>query len=447
MLVPRRAFPVPFAIVAAAVTTLLVLFAIVRTQFWTYGADSGTFAQAILNTPDAMSDDFEGGSHFAVHFSPILALLYPLLALTHSLLALQLVQIALVIAAVCGFYVLIEPHVGRRLAIGLGILALLYPPVPALAFSEFHELSFAPVLLVAMLIALDRRSWTWYAVATAAALCVREDVAVVILCLGIGASIVGAVTRKRETILVGAGTAFAAAAVLAAYFGAIVPHFGSWGPSHFYAYGSVVGAAFATGLWQRTTYVLEILVPLALLPLLTRWWGLAIPGLAIVLLANSAEVWRMGMHYEALWLPWILVASAIAVAELRRSRGERFAFRWICVAIGTSLAALFVADPMHLGHYLRPSYRDLASARRALDCVPSDATLATHDEWFAATALERRHVRGARLDGSEYYVFADDYPNVEFQNRTLPALREAARSRYHVVCRYGSVVVYRRVPT
>lgn len=457
--VTRRAtFPPTFIVAVAAVTIVLVGFAVIRTNLWTYGADSGTFARLIANTPAAMYDGFERGSHFRVHWSPILALLYPVVVGTHSLLALQISQILLVVGSICVFYLLIEPHVGRRLAVALGILALLYPPLPALAFSEFHELSFAPLLIFAMLLAIDRRRWGWYAVATAFALCVREDFTLIVGCFGI-LLLVGAPMRRRPDYAVcGALTAVAAAGVLAAYFFVVVPRFGAWSPSHFYQYPfadgpvALLGALIseprvvlqALATWQRGTYLLEIVVPLALLPLLSRWVLLALPALTVVLLANSADVWRMGMHYEALWLPWILVSCAAAVRYLQRTWGDVAARRWTGAAIAASVGFLLFANPMHVGHYLRPSYHDLDSARRALDCVPRSSSLATHDEWYSAIALDRPQITGPGLRGDDYYVFAEDYPNAEFQRVTRPALLRASHHAYRVVCRYGSVAVYRR---
>ena len=44
---------------------------------------------------------------------------------------------------------------------------------------------------------------------------------------------------------------------------------------------------------------------------------------------------------------------------------------------------------MHPLHYLHPYYHDLADARRAVACVPQNASMSTYDEWFSAVAADR----------------------------------------------------------
>ena len=111
----------------------------VRAALWTYGADTGTFAIAIQNLPRGMYDPFEHASHFRFHWSPILVMLYPLLAVTRSVLTLQIVQIALVVGAVFAYYSLIVRYIDKALALRCAIIALFYPPLIALAFSEFRN--------------------------------------------------------------------------------------------------------------------------------------------------------------------------------------------------------------------------------------------------------------------------------------------------------------------
>ncbi|MGA8576402.1 MAG: DUF2079 domain-containing protein, partial [Candidatus Cybelea sp.] len=255
----------------------------------------------------------------------------------------------------------------------------------------------------------------------------------------------------------GAALAAGAAAALALYYGIITPRLGGWTPSHFYVYPFANGPLalvlaplrhplqFARAIFTfgRLTYVLEALVPLLFLPLRSRWALLALPGGAIVLLANSGYVWRMGDHYAALWIPWLLVATVMGVASLVRRRNERVAGRWVGLAGVLCAIFLIVFDPAHPLHYLHSYYGDLADARRALGCVPKDAPLSTHDEWFSAIAAQRPRATIDRAGGLEYLVYAQDYPNVTYQSRVRPAVAaEAARGQYRVLCHFGNVSAY-----
>jgi hypothetical protein len=184
--------------------------------------------------------------------------------------------------------------------------------------------------------------------------------------------------------------------------------------------------------------VLEALVPLAFLPLFSRWMLLALPGFGIVLLANSDLVYHMGNHYAALWIPWLLAAAAFAAAE-------RNTLRWSTVALTLAGLVLIFFNPMHPAHFLHPDYHDIRAARRALACVPPGASVATHDEWFSAIAARHPQATLGTIRGVDYLVYADDYPNAEFQARVLPALRgQVAAGTYREVCRFGAVATYER---
>ena len=453
---------------------VLLACACIRVAFWTYGADTGTFAIAIQNVPHAMYDPFEGGSHFRFHWSPILAALYPLLAVVPSVLALQILQILLVVGAVFAYYSLIEPYLGAPLALRCAIVALLYPPLIALAFSEFHELAFAPILTFLALRAVSLRKWTWYALCAVLLSCVREDVALLTglfgaLLVGYGllpchrelvereahpgiarqAPVLRQAQDDKAFVIAGIATMIGDAIVLLLYFGVLIPHLGGWVPSAFYAYpyhNGIVAVARQILTVGRLTYLLEVVVPLALLPLLTPWFWLAVPGLAIVLLANSGEVWRMGMHYVALWLPWVLLAMAAGVSQIHSRAGERAAAGWVSVATALCVLFLIFFNPTHAAHYLRPGYADMSAVRQVMHCVPADAMLATHDEWYAAMAFRHPNVTIGPSPSAAYWLLADDYPNAEFQEKGLPEVRrQVANGAMKEICRSDRVAVYRRV--
>jgi uncharacterized membrane protein len=450
---------------------VLVALAIVRAKLWTYGSDTGTFAQIVAAAFDGMRNGVESGSHFRYHWSPSLALLWPFVGLTHSALGLQFVQAAATVA--CGPLVasLATPYLARRLADLLGLLTLLYPPLLALGFDEFHELGLFTPLALALVLCADRGRWTWFAFVGVVAIGLREDAAltlivfgIVLLCIGLRRRSVGRgllegfSPQPRPLAVAGTALAAGAAAALTGYYSVVTPQLGGWVPSHFYVYPFASGplalvaspflrpVAFARAIFTfgRLTYVLEALVPLAFLPLRSRWALLALPGGAIVLLANSGYVWRMGDHYAALWIPWLLVATVAAVASLAARGSERVAGGWTKLAVALCALFLIAFDPLHPLHYLHSYYPDLSDARRALACVPKNASLATHDEWFSAIAAQRPRATIDRTQGVDYLVYAADYPNLTYQSRVWPKVAaEVARGEYRVVCRYGDVAAYR----
>jgi uncharacterized membrane protein len=433
---------------AAATFAVLAILAALRIERWTYGADTGTFVQVVLDAFGGMHDGIEHGTHYRYHWSPALALLWPFLALTHAALTLQLIQAAATVTAGPLIYALVEPRAGSRLAQRMAIVTLLYPPLLAVGWDEFHEVGLFTPLALGALVAADRRRWGAFTACVVAACGLREDVCLELAFVGIALGIGG--WRSR---LAWFATAALALASLGVYYGIVIPRLGGeWIPAHFYIYSFARGPlalaaapllhplAFARAVFTfgRLTYLLEALVPLAFLPLFSRWSLLALPGLCIVLLANSGLVYHMGNHYAALWIPWLLAGSAFAAAR-RSALGQ-------CTAalILTALVLAFF-NPLHPAHFLAPDYRDIPDARRALACVPAGASVATHDEWFSVIAARSPRATLGTISGVDYLVYAGDYPNAEFQTAVRPALAaEVAAGAYREICRFGAVATYTR---
>jgi uncharacterized membrane protein len=433
------------------VFVLLAILICVRLQFWTYGADTGTFVQVVLDAFGGMRNGIEHGTHYRYHWSPALVLLWPFMALTHTALTLQLIQAAATVAAGPLVYALVAPRAGPQLALRAAILTLFYPPLLAVGWGEFHEIGIFTPLALGAIVAADRGHWRAFAACIIIACGIREDVCLELAIAGAALAVGG--WRSRLAWLSASTLAIAS---LAIYYGVVIPRLGgAWIPAHFYVYPFARGplalaaapfvhpAAFVHSFFtlSRLTYLLEAFVPLAFLPLLSRWSLLALPGLGIVLLANSGLVYHMGNHYAALWAPWLLAATAFALAGARTAT----ALRSSTVALALTAIVLVFFDPLHPAHFLQPGYHDLAAARRALGCVPAGASVATHDEWFSAIAAQRPRATLATIAGVDYLVYADDFPNAEFAADVLPALRrEVAAGRYREVCRFGAVATYER---
>ncbi len=462
-----------------AAFAILAALAAVRAADWSYGADTGTFVQIVLDAFGGMRNGVEGTTHYRFHWSPALALLWPFLAATHSLWVLQTILAAATVACAPLLAAIARARgIADGIAQRIGAVALVYPPLVAVGFAEFRDLGLLPALALGWWLAVQRRSWGWVAVLAVLLAGLREDVCIELAIVGVVVAIDGALGGRvvrgprrddarasgaerasrvdRALIVAGLGSATLGIVSDAIYALVVLPRVGPWPPSHFYDYPFAHGPAalllapllhplafFAAILTiGRLTYVLEALVPLAFVPLRSRLAWLAVPGFAIVLLANSGLVWRMGMHYAALWIPWLLIAFAAGIATLRSPR------RWTTIAFTLSAIVLVAFSPLHPLHYLKPSYHDLRDARAALATIPADASVATHDEWYTATAA--RHPRAMVLGtgptpyDADYAVFAEDYPNEDFQRRVLPQLRvRLASGQYREAARFASVVVWR----
>jgi uncharacterized membrane protein len=437
---------------------ILAALAAVRAADWSYGADTGTFVQIILDAFGGMHNGVERTTHYRFHWSPDLVLLWPFLAATHSLWVLQTVLAAATVACAPLLAAIARARgLERGIADRIGTVALVYPPLVAVGFGEFRDLGLLAPLALGWWLAVQRRAWGWVAALALLLAGLREDVCLELAIAGIVVAIGGALRRDRALLAAGLGSAALGLVSDAIYALVVLPRVGPWPPSHFYEYPFAHGPAalvlapllhplaFGAAILTvgRLTYVLEALVPLAFVPLRSRLAWLAVPGFAIVLLANSGLVWRMGMHYAALWIPWLLIAFAGGIATLRLRR------RWTTITFVLSSVVLVAFSPLHPLHYLKPSYHSLADARAALACVPAAATLATHDEWYTAVAARRpgAMVLGDRVAslGADYLVVAEDYPNAAVQATVLPQVRSlVADHAYEPACRFGRVATYVR---
>jgi uncharacterized membrane protein len=449
-----------------AAFVVLAILAAVRAADWSYGADTGTFVQIVLDAFGGMHNGVERTTHYRFHWSPTLVLLWPFLAATHSLWVLQTILAAATVACAPLLAAIARGGIGRIAAVERGVadrigaVALVYPPLVAVGFGEFRDLGLLPALALGWWLAMQRRAWGWVAVCAVLLAGLREDVCLELAIVGIVVAVVELRDGKRDSTLAALGSAAIAIVSGAIYALVVLPRVGPWPPSHFYTYPFADGPAqlllaplthplafFAAILTLgRLTYVLEALIPLAFIPLRTRLFFLSIPGFAIVLLANSGLVWRMGMHYAALWIPWLLIAFAAGIATLRAQR------RWTTVAFVLSAIVLVAFSPLHPLHYLKPSYHALGDARAALACVPANARVATHDEWYTAIAAHRpgAMVLGEHLEfgrSVDYVVVADDFPNATVQAVVLPQVRALAVQRVlNPVCRTGHVTAYALAP-
>ena len=460
-----------------AYVAILGAFAVMRWNLWTFGTDTGTFAQVVHTVFSGFVDGPEQGTHFKFHWAPVLVTLYPLVATFHAGLALQLAQIVLIGCSAIPLYGIARAYTSDGRAFAYAALALLYPPLGAVAFTEFHEIAFNPVLALGLFWAADRARWSVFAVFAILAACVREEACIVLALVGIAFAAIGFAKRNtrfthRPGLLTGApleperlvaagiGLFLANVVALTIYYGIVIPHVGAWEPSRFYDYSFAHGpaqmlAVLATHPWYglqlitfgRITYLLEALVPLAFLPVFSRWTLLALPGLLVVLLSSDPIAWRMGSHYAAIWCPWFLLGALAALVKFENARALERARRMYLAAVVLCAIFLIAINPMHPAHYLRAIYPH-DNVDRAIALVPPGAHLLTHDEWFAHAAYGHPSATVFFCPFVDYALLADDYPNGYYHEALAPEVaRELATGRMRVIRRFGHVVLYARKPT
>jgi len=123
------------------------------------GLDLGLFAQAVAGFAHGFANQPEGGSHYVVHFSPILWVAVPAVLASHSPLALTVIQAVAGSLVALPVYLMARRRMDQRLAVLCAVIALLYPPLVGVTFTDFHENGFAPCVTSCPR-ARIKRSWT-----------------------------------------------------------------------------------------------------------------------------------------------------------------------------------------------------------------------------------------------------------------------------------------------
>jgi len=389
----RRLMPSSRALLVAGTAAWVAGFAalsILRQDAFSTGRfDLGNMVQAVWSTAHGdflRVTDLHGEqiSRLAAHVDPILVVFAPLWWIWPSpdlLLAAQ--ALALGLGALPVFW-LARKHLGSaRAGLGFALAYLLYPATGWLALNEFHPVALAtPLLLFAFWYLDEDRLVAFVPFAVAAAAC-KEEIPFVLAGFGVWYAVSHRRWRAGAAIVV-LGVAWAAVATTV-----VIPHFNHGQSSDFYTRYSEVGGspggivktafahpgrlASAVTTSRDLHYVLQLLWPLAFLPLLAPLVLLAaLPELAINLLSAVPTQTSIHFHYTA-----GLIAPLVAAAILGARRlGPRRA------ALAGAIVVVALVGNYRLGPI--PAWRDVPGGQR-FQATSSDVT--EHDR-VAALALK-----------------------------------------------------------
>ncbi|MBV8245111.1 MAG: DUF2079 domain-containing protein [Candidatus Eremiobacteraeota bacterium] len=410
--------------------------------------DLGIFYQTIASAFGCFCNTIEGANHLTVHFSPILFLLAPLVLAAHSAWPLIAVSAAANATVAPALFLIARRRTSERNASFIACVALVYPPLCGVTFADFHENSLVPATILWLLYALDARKYRLAMPCALVALAIKEDEALFLLTI-----CAAAFWRARRTgDLAGArwsaAVALTSAAVFAGYFGFIRPLLGAhgaWHPAVFYTQtlpSANVGPLRA--LADRLGYLVLALAPLAFLPLRSRVMVLALAPFAEVLLSRAPVTYTMGQHYAAVWIPYVLVAYALAASELANGR-PTIARRTVGAAYALCALVFLVANPLHPRYFLRwPDARD-ARLDRFIASLPAGIDLGTQEEAYTHMGFFPNATLGME-EYPRYALFDWEYPDSNWIVRDGPRIRAAVRAGdYRVVRRDGGIALYERI--
>jgi len=309
-------------------------------------------------------------------------------------------------------------HLGR---VGVWVAPLLwiaYPNLGHVGSYEFHPGTLALVPLCWALDALDRRDAVRLGGCSVLMLLCRADYALLTAVMGVLLATSDAHDQRRAARTIAAGSIVYLALILTLQrlnpthgVTSAELHFGPWGGSPL----GIVTTLFTDPLrvWNhgiafvRLSYVPRILLPLALLPLLSpRWLWIALPVVAVNLISTWPTATRLDSHYLTPAVP-VLIVSTIAGAARLRDRWPTVRWLWLALPIGASvwLGGLPWSLDFHAAEFQRDGRTTacLSIARR----VPPGASAQAPDAMLPHLAERKTILRGPPPERGAQFVVLD----------------------------------------
>lgn len=443
--------------------------------------DFGVFEQSFWTTLRhglLFVNTYEGGSHFRIHNSPVFFLLLPFYAAAPSMATLLVLQTAAVAAGAWGVFLLARDRLarapfdaagGERAAAVLAVTYLLYHPLHGVNYDQFNELSFAvaPLVFAMYFLGRGRMAATWGCVLLLVA--TKEDMAFVVMALGVYAAACGAreggwraAGVRHGLLLCGFGALWLMLSlrVIFPWFrgGEAWPYFSLYYPH----LGSSMGQAVLTMLTHPvlvTRYAFspralqlvgELLLPLAFIPLLAPEVLLMVaPTWLILTLSAFQGTTNTGSRYMAPIVAILFVALVIGLQRAAASRPLSLPqlARWPLVL---SLLCMLALDntPTRFPFKNVPRFNDHLRARQSLVAqIPAEASVATQADFYGHVA--HRMQAWTEFDARAEYLLVDPTPHFAlwFRNahfdRALPDV--LANGQYTLVAEADGARLYRRV--
>jgi uncharacterized membrane protein len=410
------------------------------------------------------------GNHLGVHTSFIYLpffLVYALIPRTETLLAIQ--ALAVGAAAIPLFLLALRLGLSNRAAALLALIYLTHPGIGGANFYDFHELAFLPILYFgAFLFWIDEKPLLFWS-SIVALLSVKEDMSIVVASIGLFLLFSSQVARGLKLALLG-GVAYVClqkiviarfaggAHSFAWYYAEMIP--GDEGPFGLVK-TMVINPLYALKYpfsEQKILYLLQMLAPLAFLPVL-RWRGglLVIYGLVVSLFSNRGPLFELGFQYAFLLLAPAFVAALLALRDLAPWTRRRFL---------TTAGLLATVGVVHYGFiYPRHQFKagfgsvDLTFSLEEKDryeelqeliaLIPPDASVTANEEVVPHVAT-RKKVETLRYAHSnagrayDYYLLLNNHGTRSQLAREYPEV--ATLEAYEVVEARTYLTLLRRRP-
>lgn len=492
-------------LIACIATYSLVFFTATlwkHLSFNSYAWDLGTFDQILYSSVFAgrpfyyTLDLFMNptGHYFAIHFTPILALLFPLYRVLPGVPLLLAVKSVAVASAAYPLYLITKRLTASPgTAFFLGVSYLLSPAIQGANWFDFQPQCFLPLLVFASFYFLLRGAIIPYIAAVSLTLAVEEHAVVIVSTMVVIYAIEAVRARKKEPpgrshALVIASTVLLSLATLGAgmYFKSAYPPNAPFNDVYesadAYSILGTGGNAFTAPLYAithpvdmiralsfdwvlKTFYIVFLFAPLFFTPFLSGAPALGAVLLLPFLLSNYKAYYMIGAHYPFYVMPLMFVSAA----HFLRGRGNLA--KMIAVSTAAFALALSPLSPLSTNLSASPSLlwypnnsmtpTTIGEINSLIASIPSSASVLTQNHLFphVSTRLEAYVIPVVHFDAQELptveaymrqlisrseYILIDSTDGAQLTPTLLRLIEEAGTHR--AIDSRGSVTLYRRVP-
>ncbi len=453
------------AVLLAVMITAYICWVSLHTIRHHYGLgtsayDLGIHENFLWNTihGDWFYSSIEGGSHLGVHTSFAMLMIAPLYAAFPATETLLFIQTMLLGLAAWPLFGAARSVTGSGwTALVVASLWLAHPGVAGANFYDFHAVVFAPFFFFFAAWMWRTGRWRWFWVWVFLLLTVKEDMGFLVVALGLVLLIDG--DRRRGAIAVAAG----AVSYLVLQHG-VIPFFSPGGHSYVWYFPQVIpegegpaGAlvtAFLNPVFTirfaltptKVLYVMQLLAPLALLPLRTVRGVLLVGyGLSSALLATRPPMFELGFQYALVILAPAFVGLLIAVGD----RSPSWRSRALAVAVMLSIITTFHYGMIWPGADFAGGFRkiefsldgsereDYAEVASCAERIPAEATVLASEVLVPHVARRHTVMTTRDIAGNPRYPFDAIFLLKDDNSRLLGFLVAAAQRRGLVVVHDG----------
>ena len=441
-----------------------------ETFTWDLGQIDNVFFNDLHGNPFRCTPLFREGnwSQLKDHAQFVIYPLLPFYALAPRAETLILLQAVMVAGGGVALYRIAARRLARPIAVTLVAAYYLYPPLHGAVFFDIHMQVVAIPLVLAALDCFDAGRMRWFAVFFALALSCREDIPIGTAVFGLFLIVTG--HRPRQGMVIFGVSAIWFVALRFFIMGAG----GESGHAGLYAglladgqgtFAAVVKTMVTNPLFtlktmltaEKLRYLLQILAPLAFLPLRRRTLLLSlVPGAFFTLLTtNYPPTTDIAYQYSAHFVAYIFPAAALALAAIAKQPDGVAAQR---AAVATLIMATIICTA-HWGaipprRNFRSSYgvvnfsppteqqkRWGKDVQDLIASVPRSAILAVTDRELphASNRVECWNL-SVGFEGSDYILYTTDHL-AEAERQQVAA---AVRAGYAQVAERPGLILLKR---